>query len=86
MSSSKYDRLFFEKEKTKKQQKVFDELIKALTFALPFEPRFKKRVTRESRKIFERMETTARKSSIYGKVCQRKKYTIETVRFRERLR
>jgi mRNA-degrading endonuclease YafQ of YafQ-DinJ toxin-antitoxin module len=43
MSSSKYDRLFFEKEKTKKQQKVFDELIKALTFALPFEPRFKKR-------------------------------------------
>jgi hypothetical protein len=37
-------------------------------------------------KIFESLETTARKSSIYGKVTIAKKISIKTVRFRERLR
>ena len=42
-------------------------MIKALTFALPNERGFE-RGGGKAGKIFERMETTVRKSSIYGKV------------------
>ena len=38
----------------------------------------------ESRKIFERMETTVRKSSIYGKVMLAKNIDSMTVFFREK--
>ena len=42
-------------------------MIKALTFALPNKRGFEG-VGGKAGKIFERMETTVRKSSIYGKV------------------
>jgi len=57
-----------------KWQKVFVGLIKALTFASPFELRFERKVGGRAEKIFESLETTARKSSIYGKVTIAKKY------------
>ena len=63
-------------------------MIKALTFASPIEKKrfWKSREAGESRKIFERMETTERRCKhIYGKVMLAKEIDNMTSNFERKL-